>query len=332
MGVPTANKGYLVPTLNGDNGTYGIEINGDLATIDLNLGGAQTISVAGNSNITVSATQAQYLATVLTGALTGNIQYILPAVGGLYIIKNGSSGAYTITVLTSAAGSTGIAVPQGMTLPVWSDGTNVYLAQSGLPSGTYAFNISGNAATATTASTASAVAWSGITGVAAASPTFTAVTAGTFSCTGGATAAGTGCYLTASSVQTTAAAWSVSIGIASANGMSAAGFYAPSDVRVKTDIIDILPREGVDWVMAARPRHYWKDGHPEAGFIAQEELANGRGEAVIQIKDDREMFAKGDGFAQDGHRLAINYDHHIAYLTAALQSALQRIAALEARP
>ena len=83
--------------------------------------------------------------------------------------------------------------------------------------------------------------------------------------------------------------------------------------------------------MRGRPRTYIMDGRAQSGFIAQEDILSGRGAAVIGVEDPRPEFAAGDGIAPDGVRLARHYDHDIAYLTAALQNALSRIAALEAK-
>lgn len=122
----TVNKGYALPTVGADFGTWGGLLNGNFDILDLNLGGVQPLSVAGSSNVTVTADQAQNMALVLSGTLTGNIDLVLPAVGGFYLVGNGSSGAFSVTALTSAGGSTGVALPQGATQLIWSDGTNVY--------------------------------------------------------------------------------------------------------------------------------------------------------------------------------------------------------------
>jgi len=126
MGTPTPNKGYSAPTVNADNNLWGTEIVNNYTIQDTNMGGVGTLSVAGNSNVTASTAQAQNLVQNLTGALTGNIKYLLPAVGSFYIIYNGTTGAYSLTVATVVGGSVGVVVPQGVSSHVWSDGTNVY--------------------------------------------------------------------------------------------------------------------------------------------------------------------------------------------------------------
>lgn len=127
MGTFTTNKGYSEPTIGGDPTTWGNQLNANFGILDLNMGGVLSVNVAGSSNVVVSSTQAQNLAHVLTGALTGNILYEMPQVGGFYVISNQTSGAYSLTVVTTLGGSTGVVVPQGKIVMVWSDASNVYL-------------------------------------------------------------------------------------------------------------------------------------------------------------------------------------------------------------
>lgn len=124
----TSNRGLSLPTVGGDLNAWGTELNVSTAILDQILGSIVTISVAGNANVTVTSSQAQYLSQKLTGALTGNIDIIFPAAGGFYIVNNATTGAYTITAITSAMGSAGIAIPQGQAMLVFSDATNIYPA------------------------------------------------------------------------------------------------------------------------------------------------------------------------------------------------------------
>lgn len=76
--------------------------------------GEVEIDVAGNANVTLSDLQAQYSFMVLSGALTGNIDLVVPAENNVFAVQNDTSGAYTVTV--KASGTTGVAVTQGKTL------------------------------------------------------------------------------------------------------------------------------------------------------------------------------------------------------------------------
>jgi microcystin-dependent protein len=121
--MTTANKGYAQPTTGSLNGTWGVTLNNNFGIIDLNVGGLFVANVAGNSNITVSSTNAQNIYHRLTGALTGNIQYIVPNTGSEYIIENATTGAFTIEIVSQAAG-TGVTVAQGITVQVFVDSAN----------------------------------------------------------------------------------------------------------------------------------------------------------------------------------------------------------------
>lgn len=124
----TTNKGYTEPTVGGDVGTWGGELNADLVIIDSNLGGnlAKSITVA---DVTLSATEAQNLSYTLTGALTGNRNLIFPAAqGGFFKIYNNTTGTFTVTAKVS--GGTGVIVQQGAQTAVWSDATNMYFDTS----------------------------------------------------------------------------------------------------------------------------------------------------------------------------------------------------------
>lgn len=91
------------------------------------------LNVAGSSNVTLNSTQAQNVIQVYTGALTGNIQVIVPNTVQFYIVNNQTSGAFTLTLITAAG--TGIQIPQGQTSMAYCDGTNVVSAFSFVPSG-----------------------------------------------------------------------------------------------------------------------------------------------------------------------------------------------------
>lgn len=128
----------------------------------------------------------------------------------------------------------------------------------------------------------------------------------------------------------TVGAWNVNIGIAVTNSVSAGAFVTTSDARLKTDIEDLTQSEGVRWIRAGRPRRYTMGGRAAAGFVAQEDVDNGRAAAVGYIADDRPEFAAPSPYTPAGHRLVRRYEHDIAFITAALQNALDRLDKLEA--
>src|SRR6201996_1673972 len=123
MGTLSPNKGYQIPTIGGDAGpTYANEINATLGIIDTNMGGVNSLSVAGSLPVTLTTGQAQNLIQQFTGALTGNITVYLPPVGSFYCIENATTGNFTLNV--GCTGGTNVFyIPQGLSKFVWTDGT-----------------------------------------------------------------------------------------------------------------------------------------------------------------------------------------------------------------
>lgn len=86
--------------------------------------GAISINVAGNTNVTLTYTQSQCQFITLTGALTGNINIIIPATPRWYAINNQTSGSFTITFKTS--GGAGIVTNQSAQTFIYCDGTDTF--------------------------------------------------------------------------------------------------------------------------------------------------------------------------------------------------------------
>lgn len=89
------------------------------------IGKVLTKSVAGNSNVTLTAVEAGHGILKFTGALTGNINVIVPASPSRsWIIDNTTTGSYTLTLKTTTG--TGVVCSQGYKTTVYTDGANVY--------------------------------------------------------------------------------------------------------------------------------------------------------------------------------------------------------------
>lgn len=93
-------------------------------------GFATPAAMTGAAPVSLTNLQASRKFIVFTGALAGNQLVSLPAnILKDWLIINNQTGAFTLTLQTSAAGSAGVTVPQGgfsNPLGVYSDGTNVY--------------------------------------------------------------------------------------------------------------------------------------------------------------------------------------------------------------
>lgn len=89
-----------------------------------------TINVAGTGDYTITGAELNRISYKLTGILTGNRNFVVPATVQEYWINNATTGAFTLTVKTAAG--TGQTVSQGGQAIVYCDGTNVIAGTSGI--------------------------------------------------------------------------------------------------------------------------------------------------------------------------------------------------------
>lgn len=92
-------------------------------SFDSAVAGRLSKSVAGGSNVTLTAAEARNAILEFTGVLTGSINVIVPSSNKTMLVYNNTTGAFTLTVKTS--GGTGIAVTQGNRVWLYCDATNV---------------------------------------------------------------------------------------------------------------------------------------------------------------------------------------------------------------
>jgi hypothetical protein len=88
------------------------------------------LSVTGGT-YTLTSAQAANTIQIYTGALTSNEIIVVPSTVQLYTVTNNTTGAYTLTVKTAVVGGATVTIPQGASLVIICDGTNVYNAASG---------------------------------------------------------------------------------------------------------------------------------------------------------------------------------------------------------
>jgi hypothetical protein len=98
------------------------------AFVQAAISGLITVNVAGNTDVTLTQSQWGYGILKLTGALTGNINVIVPAQADEWIVQNNTTGSYSVTLKT--ASGTGALCAQGQSVLAYCDGTNVTLAGS----------------------------------------------------------------------------------------------------------------------------------------------------------------------------------------------------------
>jgi len=92
-----------------------------------------SLSVTGGTT-TLTSAQAANTIQVYAGTLASNQIIVIPSTVQLYTMTNNTTGAYSLTIKTAVGGAATLIIPQGTTLVVICDGTNVYNANSGAAS------------------------------------------------------------------------------------------------------------------------------------------------------------------------------------------------------
>jgi microcystin-dependent protein len=140
----TGKLGLIEPARGAYVDTWDSPLFANWQTLEASVSGTTTLTLS-NANVVLTvptyptnanppsvATSAQNLRLYLTGTLTANINIYIPStVGGFWIVDNQTTGSYTVTVLTTAVGSTGVACIQSFASIIYSNGTNVNFADTG---------------------------------------------------------------------------------------------------------------------------------------------------------------------------------------------------------
>lgn len=133
--MTTTNKGLEQPIANSPN--WNVPLDANFGVIDAALGGTVTKNVTGVGTTPVVLTLSEYqnLAVKFTGVLSANVTYRIPSgVGGQWVMSNGTTGSYSLTI-DNAAGGSSVSIPQGSRGTVYSDGSSVYFANDPIPLG-----------------------------------------------------------------------------------------------------------------------------------------------------------------------------------------------------
>jgi hypothetical protein len=112
---------------NGENtGTWGTKQNVLHDMVDLALSGVAISTTGGTTtltNVDYTADQAKAETLDISGTLVSNATIVIPNAKKKYIVVNGTSGAFTLTVKTSSG--SGIEVTQSSSATIYCDGSNV---------------------------------------------------------------------------------------------------------------------------------------------------------------------------------------------------------------
>lgn len=126
--MSTTNLALNQPAYN--SSAWDVPLNANETILDNQFAGTTSIALT-NANVTLTSPntsgtgQTQAMRIVLTGALSANVQVIIPSgISGRWIVYNTTSGSYTVTIASGGGGAT-VAAPQNYNVSVYSDGTNI---------------------------------------------------------------------------------------------------------------------------------------------------------------------------------------------------------------
>jgi len=123
----STNKDYELQATGEHVNTWGIVLNQNFQKIDANLAGSFPVTIT-SADVTLTEAQASNLSYAVTGTMTGDRALVFPQNGGFFIINNGTSGAYSLTVRMATGAS--VIVPQGEITFVYSNGAGMFAAAS----------------------------------------------------------------------------------------------------------------------------------------------------------------------------------------------------------
>ena len=153
MSTTTTNLSMNEPSYNQTSPTWDQPLNNNTTILDAAFGNTTSIALT-NANVTLTSTQLQVMQVKFTGAISANIIVTVPAIGGRWTFTNSTTGAYTVTIASAGAG-TSVVAPQGYSTLMFSDATNIVLADGGVISGgnLATLNVSGNSVLGATGTT-----------------------------------------------------------------------------------------------------------------------------------------------------------------------------------
>lgn len=118
------NLSTELPDVGADDDTWGGILNNNFRILDNAVTLGQLNKTLSNMDVTLTDAEAAKGVINLTGTLTANVNVIIPATPvRLYLVRNGTTGAFSVTVKTPLG--TGITVAQGFNTLLYSDATNV---------------------------------------------------------------------------------------------------------------------------------------------------------------------------------------------------------------
>jgi hypothetical protein len=126
-------------------GQWGIITNNNFGSATPNTYRGFEQAIGGRADVTMSSTtvtlsltdsndsqNARALYLNLSGTPGGAADLVVPALQKSYLVKNGTTGGYAVTI--KVTGQTGVSIPNGKTVWVYNNGTDVVTAVDHIPS------------------------------------------------------------------------------------------------------------------------------------------------------------------------------------------------------
>ena len=140
--MPASYTTSLKLTLPADGDTnWGTVVNtGITALVDASVAATATVAHDNTANYTLTslngtADEARKMFLSITGTLTADRNVVCPTASKLYFITNSTTGGFSVTLKTSAG--TGILVPNGRSVVLYCNATDVVNAVSAPAGGTF---------------------------------------------------------------------------------------------------------------------------------------------------------------------------------------------------
>lgn len=118
----TANIQITNQTEGGNNNSWGTIADANFERIDDKFGDVTSISTTGGNTI-LTATQEIVNAVIVSGTLVSNAVIVFSGRGGSWVVKNSTTGSYTVTCKVS--GQDGVEITQGVKQTVFCNGTDI---------------------------------------------------------------------------------------------------------------------------------------------------------------------------------------------------------------
>jgi microcystin-dependent protein len=121
----SSNKRLELPAYNDYVDSWNVPLNADMTVVDVALGGSTLLNATSpTGTVTLTYTQYRPLSIIVSGAMSADVFYTIPAgVGGQWTVTNGTTGAFSV-YMVSAAGGASVRIPQGYSTIVSCDGSS----------------------------------------------------------------------------------------------------------------------------------------------------------------------------------------------------------------